>query len=282
MGRPARRGALTTAPPAEATRIVEVHRFLSSYLPRAIEFRWQLKAVAGSHRDKMSALPGETWAFELADLYLVAAGDHLGAVVNLLETLPIYAGLTVIRGAFEAGARACWLLDPTIQPRQRQERGFTERWSNLSSLSKFSSWRERAKEARSKLAKEAAAIGISPVLNKHETVGLGVARPGPTALIEKLLPEALDVGDTEGRFVYRVLCGSGHSEPWALLANARKVGPGDNETSSLTKLEANVNVLLMVLRTAVGLFDRAQVYYAQLSGAPGDWEKARGQLPDAF
>ena len=279
--------------PHQAKRVTDAAAFLDQYVAAANEV-WAAQAfttqvVADSHYEAACRLARGRWAFDLARLHLSGSEDHLVTVATILGSgrLPAWAGYSVLRASLEASARACWLLDPNLSPRQRQERGFTEQLNHLQGLQTFSRHRESRRKLIVDLRTEAAKAGLqekfgistkksqSPPLR-----GFGIIRPGPTELILGLLPHKPTADDdAEGGFLYRLLSGSAHSEPWALLANSEEAGfvePG----VPIRAFEVKLEVLMPAISKTVALYDRALGLHTRLMGYDeGVWEVMRGPLP---
>lgn len=67
-------------------------------------------------------------AYSVAELYLLAAMDHLGSLaVLIMPPTPLFGWAVAARSSIEASARAWWLLDPALSVRQRVARSITER-----------------------------------------------------------------------------------------------------------------------------------------------------------
>lgn len=63
----------------------------------------------------------------LAGLRVVVAADHLQSLSALLgASVPAFSDLTLVRGTLESSARAWWLYDPALNPKERFARGMTE------------------------------------------------------------------------------------------------------------------------------------------------------------
>src|SRR5258708_15993839 len=140
---PARQAVNLT--PSENKRVRSAVEFLGRYVDGS-SLTWGAQAFSeprkGSPYELACQLPRGRWSFDFARLHLAAAEDHLHTTAAILNvTVPAYAAYTVLRGCLEASARACWLLEPTLSPRQRQERGFTQRLNSLQGVQKFKQFR---------------------------------------------------------------------------------------------------------------------------------------------
>jgi hypothetical protein len=241
--------------------------------------QWSTQAlaqpVAGSAFESACKLVHGRTAFDFARIHFAGAEDHLYtmAAIFLAGKVPIFGGLTVLRGTLEASARACWLLDPKLSQRQRQERGFTERLNHLQGLQKFQREREDARAKIVRLRAQATAAGLDEKVSKEHKksppalLGFGIVRPKMTDLLLQLLPHrraGIDA-DAEGQFLYRLVSGSAHSEPWAILASTTSVESlGDGIV--LAEVEVNVNLLMGVATKILDLYDRAIRLHSSLMG----------------
>jgi len=234
------------------------------------------KPIVDSPYEAACRLAGGRWAFDFARLHLAGSEDHLVAMATMFGSgrLPAFAGYTNLRGSLEATARACWLLDPKVSPRQRQERGFTEQLNNLQGLQKFKRHRESRRKMIVQLRLDAAKAGLAPKFantpkkksGSPPLLGFGIARPLATDLLLELLPhQPTSDDDVEGAFLYRLVSGSAHSEPWALLANQERVGFSEPGVAVMG-LGVNLDVLMAVTSKVVDLYARAIRLHVRLMG----------------
>lgn len=278
--------------PTEAQRVRRAADFLDRYVEASNDL-WSTEAfaqpIAGSPYEAACGVAKGRWAFDFARLHLAGSEDHLQTMATIFGSgrLPAYAGYTALRGSLEAAARACWLLDPNLSPRQRQERGFTEHLNNLQGLQKFKRHRESRRKLVVQLRLDAAKAGLVPkfaqVAKKKSSppplIGFGIARPLITDLLLALLPHQPTADDdAEGAFLYRLVSGSAHSEPWALLANHERVGFSEPGVA-VAALEVHLDVLLPATTRVVKLHDRAIGLHTRLMGHDeAAWQAARGPL----
>jgi hypothetical protein len=274
--------------PAENERVQSAVEFLGRYV-EASSHAWGTQAFseprAGSTYEVACRLPKGRWAFDYARLHLAAADDHLHTAAAVMSvTLPAYALYTVLRGSLEAAARACWLLQPQLSARQRQERGFTERLSGLQGVQKFKRHRMEWKGKIADLRAEASRSGLAEETESKKpgnpVVGFGIKRPGITELILDLLPETPSSDDdSEGAFLYRFVSGMAHSEPWAILTTLETVGTIDADVS-VGRFEVKFHQLFPVLRKTIALHDRAVGWHTTLMGYDDQARvRARGHIP---
>ncbi|MFI5282500.1 MAG: hypothetical protein ACHQ0J_05160 [Candidatus Dormibacterales bacterium] len=278
---------------AEAQRVnsaaVSLDRFVS-----ASSQTWgtqsRAQPIVGSPYAEACRLAKGRWAFDFARFHLAGAEDHLMTVAVILGTgwLPTYAWYGLLRSCLEASARACWLLDPTLTPRQRQSRGFTEHLTKVRGDLAFAR-PPRRPAIRLKieaLRDEAKRQGIPESFGKppeagapKPLVGFGIKRPGPSRLLLEALPDELAPDDDpEGQFLYHIVSGPAHSEPWALILPVERVGPVEDGITT-AKVEVKLGALMPVIEKAVELHDRAVRWHTQLMGYDEkDWEAARGAL----
>jgi hypothetical protein len=231
---------------------------------------------------------GRSMGIRLCPFHLFGAEDHLTTVSVILGSgwLPTYSWYGLVRSSLEASARACWLLDPHLTPRQRQSRGFTEALVKRQGDLKFAQPAKRPTIRQHILALRAEAsrqripetFGNPPEKGAEKPlVGFGIKRPGPSALLLKWFPDKLGPGDDpEGAFLYHVVSGPPHSEPWALFSSAERVGTIDAGIAT-AMVEVKIDALMPVIDKAVELHNRAVRWHTQLMGYDeAIWDAARG------
>jgi hypothetical protein len=276
---------------AEAQRAKSAAAFLDRFVAASNQ-TWATHAeqpIAGSPYEAACRLAGGRWAFDFARFHLASAEDHLMTIAVILGSgwWPMYSWYALVRSWLEASARACWLLDPHLTPRQRQSRGFTEHLVKLQGDLKFA----RPQTKASILQKIRALRGDASCQRLQETfgrplqkgapkplVGFGISRPGPSTLVQKWFPEVTPGGGAVGEFLYHVVSGPAHSEPWALLLAIERVGPDEGGIAT-ARIEVQLGTLMPVIGKAVELHDRAVRWHTQLMGYDeAVWDDARGPL----
>jgi hypothetical protein len=250
-----------------------------------------LEPVAGSAYELAIRLRGGRWAFDFARFHLASAEDHLTTVAVILgsDWWPTYSWFALVRSWLEASARACWLLDPHLTPRQRQSRGFTEHLAKLRGDLEFARPPKRPailQKIRA-LRGEASHQGLQESFGNppkkgaaKPLVGFGITRPGPAKLLLTWFPDELAPGDDPvGQFLYHVVSGPPHSEPWALLLPLERVGPVVDGIGT-AKVEVKLGVLMPAIAKTVELHDRAVRWHTHLMGYDeAVWVAGRGRLP---
>jgi len=225
----------------------------------------------------------------LAGMYLHVALDHYLTLQSMFipaqvpegaptQELRNYAPYTIVRGAFEADAWACWLLDSQVDAAQRLARALTLRAENLRGLLHLGETDNYGPRA-SRLVEVATANGLAARRNRDgEVIDVGVRRPLMTALLDELLP--MTTSDTKGHplgsHTYGLLSARTHGNPWAVLHNARArglIGPH----AAVAEVVIDVVELMRLLSISLRLHNEAMGRTAILNGQdPADWEKLRG------
>jgi hypothetical protein len=157
-----------------------------------------------------------------AAMVLGGAHDHVVGLHNLLDAQSsVYAPLTVARALLEGAARAWWLLDPTIDGRERACRVLTERLASLREAIKIehamTGGAGQAATARINHVADLARRHSLQVLNDNRgrPVAVGAQRPSATDLVARLL-----VGRGSdmvfGEVAFRAWSGATHGMLWSL------------------------------------------------------------------
>jgi hypothetical protein len=279
-------GALT----AEEAQLSEVAiNFLNRFVPQAWAFFFECQenpkpgsAIARAKRNRDLVLVLDV------SLLLDAAGDHLTTVVNQFVhgLLPRFSLYTVLRGALEADAWACWLLDPTIDDNERLGRTLTVRADSLFEMKRLGLSPLGTTPARhyNKRIKRVLVAGkrwkLTPKTHKDGRVAF-VAMPKVTPLLRSLLPgksaknKKLNVGDQ----TYGELSARAHGTTWALLNSMIGVVKL-NQFQQLGYSGVDVVEFVRLLGEIVALHDEAMKRMAILSGLePAAWEARRGEVP---
>ena len=229
-----------------------------------------------------------------ASLLHDAAGDFFTTIVNEFVNgpLPRFSLYAVVRGALEADALACWLLDSTIDDTKRLERVLTIRSFSLFEMKRLGLSPPATTPARhySKRIRRVIAAGkrwkLTAKTNKHGLVTF-VEIPRATPLLRSLLPQTSAKHKhkrknrqlTVGEQTYAELSARAHGTTWALLsrttARARL-----SRFRQLAYSELDVTELVRLLGVAVHLHDQATARMAELAGIdPAVWQTRRGDLP---
>jgi len=209
-------------------------------------------------------------AFDLARLLLVAAGDHLGAILLIRRgrILPSFALYTLLRGGAEATVRASHLLDLSIDHRTRLARALTERFVNIEEQGKVLEDAQHEAARVAHLVQRAEALSIPVRRNdKGKVIAFGRPRPSLTDLFEAALHE--------GTLAYRVLSAYAHSMQWVLLPTDRAV-PSAEAGVALVSTEVDLNRLIALLYGVLDAFDEAVRRWVVLAGQPAEvWRLAK-------
>ena len=222
-----------------------------------------------------------------AALFLESAADHFTTLINVFihGPMPRYALYTVIRGAVESDAWTNWLLDTSIEDKERVGRALTLRASNLYEVKRMGlhpagGSPDQHYDNRMKSVVEAGQRwGLQPITHKDGRM-VFVPMPRITALLRHLLPEPSDQNSdlTVGEHTYAALSARAHATPWALVNNAKPASKDDYQT--LAYVEVDVLELIRLLGVAVRLHDEAIRRIATLSSRPeAEWISSRGAMP---
>ncbi len=223
-----------------------------------------------------------------ASLLHDAAGDFFTTIVNefVHGPLPRFSLYTLVRGALEADAWACWLLDPSIDDTKRLERILTLRSNSLFEMKSLGISPKSTSPARhyNKRIKRVLAAGKRwKLARKTNKRGLEtfVEMPYVTPLLRSLLPQtsAKNKHLTVGEQTYGELSARAHGTTWALLSNITPVARL-SRFRQMAYSELDVTESVRLLGVAVHLHDQATTRMAELAGIdPADWQKRRGDLP---
>jgi hypothetical protein len=223
-----------------------------------------------------------------AALFLESAADHYTTLINVFVHGPIprYALYTVVRGALEADAWACWLLDTSIDDPERVGRALTLRASNLFEVRRMglhpvgASPTEHYSKRMKRVIEAAERWHLTPKSHKDGRIAF-VPMPRITALIRSLLPEQSEKSKdlTVGEHTYAELSARAHGTQWALISKATPVNRAD-DYQTMAYVEVDVLELIRLLGIAVNLHDEAVRRMAILSSkSESDWIARRGPIP---
>jgi hypothetical protein len=238
--------------------------------------------------------------FYLAAMYLHVALDHYLSLQTMFipSAVPAgaagpevrnYAPYTIVRGALETDARACWLLDPQLAPSGRIARALTERALNLREVQRLdlkSDSGERIDYAAriARVSEVAARHNLGQKLNsEQELVWVGERRPNMTELLNELLPErGPDTnGEPLGSHTYALLSARAHGNPWAVLHNMQSAGSLGRH-ATVAEVVIDVIELMRLLSIALRLHSEAMRRAGLLDGRETvEWEKRRGPTAES-
>jgi hypothetical protein len=150
-------------------------------------------------------------ALTQANRALEASADHLEALDRLVgEAQYALAPWTCARGVLEASAISTWLLDTTIDAKERVSRSLALLFSTLQEQRKSAHALEETQKVQSidieieKFENIAIELGYLPVKNKKgRRIGIGQEKPKITDLVQ----QQFNFSD-----VYRMLSGVAHSD----------------------------------------------------------------------
>jgi hypothetical protein len=214
-------------------------------------------ACAGSYLD------GQWVHFAAQSIHM--ANDHLRTLLRSWappDPISDSAGFTVVRGAAEASARACWLTDTTLSDRERTARGILEARYSWDNVARVLIDPTPALAERDRLTEAAAAVGFRLAGGSREGTCNGERRPGSTWLLASLLPAPVpSEAGTQGQLAYAWLSGHAHAEPWVFLLDMMRAGAGQ------VAAPLNVERLVSLLRVgALRLYNLAMLQMVELAG----------------
>lgn len=232
----------------------------------------------------------ESHGEDVAALKLQVADDHLQAIGRWLRgpVLLNYSFFTLLRGALESSAWACWLLDPAVASNTRLERHFTLRLHQQWAQGRFGGTVSADAQKRlGEIASDAANLGLVGVQEKKGIqtviVGFGKKRPGVTQLLKDLLPDAAPAsGLPLGELLYHLLSGKAHGETWANVLGAEVI-PADGASDPILKTEFPAETGILALEHVLLLHSRAtRVYCEVMGGDLAAWDaESDSRLPVA-
>lgn len=209
-------------------------------------------------------------AYTLAGaVFIGAAGQYLFALNQLLQVpMALFGYQVVTRSLVESAARAWWILDPAISPRERVVRASVERWFSIVELGKVASsiQRDPSEQKRRELEFRAqiAALGLTEKLDKRgHLIGFeDSVRVDSTPLVHNFLTS---LGIRHGEFWYRTMSGVSHSALYSYMHyHKAKVDPLA-ERAELTPdlpIEAVANAAVL----GIGSYMWAVEHHARLYG----------------
>jgi hypothetical protein len=208
----------------------------------------------------------EGWWLTYSHSSLFVAADHLSALLAIwaAPAIPHSAGYTVIRGAAEAAARACWFVDPSLASRERIARGIVERAYDLGQMRRFVGETEQVRQGRTVFDTTIARAGFA--LDRGTCENQKRPGPGVTSLMHWLLSAPITSGSTGtiGGLTYALLSGYAHAETWATLMDVERVDP------RMGVLALNIPRQIQLLRLAMRLLHTGVCWTVQLAGLDVD------------
>lgn len=255
---------------------------LTAYLnatPATLERCLTAPAAGSVLAQEMSDAPAFA-ATSTAGMYLTVAIEHFGLVHQGLSA-DRRAGLaliTVLRGALEGSVRAAWLVDPSLNTRQRIERGLLERCANVDSLQKVKPDPVHLASRNADIRAVAATHAIS--LEGHlyrsplpSKVG-GHGRPGVTQLAKDALaaldgsgPDGSDDANKEdGGWFFAWLSAVAHAAGWSLMSE--RSGETDTDGNTLVRIAGNAKHLAGAIDLVRQVHWLAVERLAALAGLP--------------
>jgi len=210
-------------------------------------------------------------------LLVESTGDHALAVSRLLEPpLLTVAPWTSVRGALEAAAYGCWLMDSDIAVRERVARSLAFRYGGLLHQKKaaYSMGDENgvrhAKGRIQKIKEDARRLGFEEKIDKKgRVVGVATALPSSTECIRDNLFN--EVG-------YRILSSIAHSHPSAMISVSFRA-KNESEPALLSK-NLSVGSACWLLMTGADAF--SAIAWRQASYFGYDLEEFRHSLDEIY
>jgi hypothetical protein len=271
--------------PEEVERGQAVVTFLNQFVPSAWTFFRECHKSPGpdSFIARAKKDPDLVQVLDAA-LWLDAAGDFLLAVLQLFthkDGVLRFSPYTSARGALEADAWACWLLDPDANDKERIGRALSLRARGLFEMKRLRFVSDKHYAERINRVIEAGQRWGLELRNRDSWRLSFVQTPGPTALIRCLLPEQSTRNRelTDGEQTYGELSARSHGTTWALLSGISPIEKVDEfQTTGLSEID--VLEFIRLLGIVVSLHDKAVRRVAIASGVdPSVWETRRGELP---
>lgn len=168
------------------------------------------------------------------------AADHLIAFTKTMtDPVQTFAPWVSVRGVLEASAIAAWIMDPTINSKERVGRSLALRHEGLSESVKFLRAAKvdqaeivRAEKRIDEVEASAIRVGFTKVQDKNrKRIGIGRRMPSVTQLISQVFNEEP---------TYRLLSAMTHGHSWALQKLGYTIHEDDG-VSSHVKLKQHVS-----------------------------------------
>jgi|GEM_PF-5518083 len=184
-------------------------------------------------------------AYSIANaIFVSAAGEYLLALGTLLraEGVSSFGFQVVTRSLVECAARAWWILDPDISPRERVIRSRLERLDSIIERDKFtdvgSSRTMSVSDNQIRFRTETALLGIEEVSDKKGRFKNfeNIIRPSKTDAVSTFL---MSRGEIDAENWYRFYSGIAHSAIYATLSSFDQ---SLDEATGYLKFEPKVSV----------------------------------------
>lgn len=210
-------------------------------------------------------------------LLVESAGDHTLAVSRLLEP-PVLtiAPWTSVRGALEAAAYGCWLMDADIAARDRVARSMAFRYAGLLHQKKAAKSMQDENECRHsekrirEIEADARELGfVDKVDKKGRTVGVGTTLPSSTECIRD------NLSNESG---YRILSSIAHSHPSSMISLSFHAK--DESVPSILSKHISVGSACWLLMTAADAF--SAIAWRQAAYFGYDLEEFRKLLDEIY
>jgi len=262
--------------------------YLRQFVERARVFFFECQERPGPGSSAARAQANRDLVLVLdASLLHDAASDYFITIVNefVQGPLPRFSLYALVRGALEADAWACWLLDPRIDDTRRLERTLTLRSNSLFEMKRMGlpTARTSASHYRKRIKRVLTAGKRWKLTRKTHKHGLETFGdlPKVTPLLRSLLAEisAENKQLTVGEQTYGELSARAHGTTWALLSRLTPIARLSQFRQMGYSL-LDVAELIRLLGVAVHLHDKATTWMALLAGIEPDvWQRQRGDLP---
>ncbi|RZU46686.1 hypothetical protein EV385_6763 [Krasilnikovia cinnamomea] len=194
-----------------------------------------------------------TYAFEMAQLGMIAVDDLIAGIRKLLDSpLPIFGQTVLARAAFENAATAFWLTDPQITVRQRVARAYLVIVDESSTALKITN------EVGTSQQKAAAQTHLDTVRTHVTDLGLSLTGSGKNLAIDgekspskTARVQALFAGSVPNLYkvIYSLYSGVTHGEMTGLLSRLHTPASGPTVwTLTPRQLTENVELALVAYR----------------------------------
>lgn len=251
--------------PEEANIRMAAAAWLPPYVRAAGNFRELCRdsIVTGSPSEELKALGFDSGDGQAA-LRGIVSDDFLMGTSQLLAPATGVTNFTIyaaIRGAFEADAMICWLLEPGLPALLRGARMLALQLHHEKLNENWVPFKELAAERRQVIHDRATALGLTV---EAETVG-DQKPPTKTTIFKMLLPDLGDGTEVElGGLLYHIMSGMAHGEEWSSLLEqtAAATAPG----AETIAIDINMLNFLLVLVHVLELHERAVCCYGTQFG----------------
>jgi hypothetical protein len=212
-------------------------------------------------------------ALSSAGTCILAAQDCLVSHAELLnEPMPLYGPIVLARSVMDNSARAWWLLDPEIGPKDRAGRGLVHRFNSLAEASEVARvvapGETKLQERTEEVARSAEAQGFT--VHKQRRSGrlefkvVGYPRPSTTRLIT-------DMKGDLGRVMWKYFSGATHGTTYALMQNL-EFGITEDK-GHIGRPSTRVDAVITTAATAAMTFGDAMSRQVTLYGWPrAEWD----------